>query len=59
MAGVAFQIDAENTWALFCAACISGVWLALTSPRQFTPMRNPSGASLPARIQQGALHNAS
>ena len=31
--------------ALFCAACIAGVWLAFTSPRQLTPMRNPSGSS--------------
>src|SRR3954468_16227822 len=32
----------RNTWALFWAACITGVWLAFTSPRQFTPIRNPS-----------------
>ena len=31
--------------ALFCAACIAGVWLAFTTPRQLTPMRKPSGSS--------------
>ena len=29
---------------MFCAACIHGVTAALVSPRQFTPIRNPSGS---------------
>ena len=33
----------RNTCAAFCAACIGGVWLALTTPRQVTPVRKPSG----------------
>jgi hypothetical protein len=30
---------------VFCAACIAGVMLAFTTPRQLTPMTNPSGSS--------------
>ena len=30
---------------MFCAACIHGVTAALVSPRQLTPMTNPSGSS--------------
>ena len=31
-----------KTCETFCAACISGVWLALTTPRQTMPLVNPS-----------------
>ena len=30
---------ARNTCETFWAACTGGVWLALTRPRQFTPLR--------------------
>ena len=31
-----------KTWEMFCAVCIWGVWLALTTPRQTMPFVNPS-----------------
>ena len=35
-----------NTWEMFCAACICGVWLALTTPRQMIPLTKPSEAGV-------------
>src|SRR6266516_350343 len=35
-----------NTWEMFCAAWICGVWLALTTPRQTMPLLNPSESAL-------------
>ena len=32
-----------KTWAMFCAVCIWGVWLALTTPRQTMPLREALG----------------
>ena len=40
-----FRFTPRKIWAVFCAACIAGVWLALMVPRQFTPIRKPSGSS--------------
>ena len=34
----------RKTCAVFCDACIHGVTAALVSPRQFTPIRKPSGS---------------
>src|SRR5262249_34318061 len=43
-----FRLTPRNTCAVFCDACIHGVTAADVSPRQFTPMRNPSGSPGPA-----------
>ncbi len=40
-----FRFTPRKTCALFWAACMKGVWLALMSPRQLTPVRKPSGSS--------------
>lgn len=40
-----FRLMPRKICAVFCAACMYGVWLAFTSPRQFTPIRKPSGSS--------------
>src|SRR5258708_30300403 len=34
----------RNAWAVFWEACIDGVTAADVSPRQFTPIRKPSGS---------------
>ena len=39
-----FRLTPRNTCAVFCDACIHGVTAALVSPRQLTPIRNPSGS---------------
>ena len=49
-----FRFTPRNTCALFCAACITGVWLALISPRQLTPRRKPSGALSPTGFRSSA-----
>ena len=38
------KLTPRNACAVFCDACIHGVTAALVSPRQLTPMRNPSGS---------------
>src|SRR5678816_929522 len=35
----------RKTCAVFCDACIHGVTAALVSPRQLTPLMNPSGSA--------------
>jgi len=40
-----FRLMPRKICAVFCAACMYGVWLAFTSPRQFTPIMKPSGSS--------------
>ena len=35
-----------KTWEMFCAACICGVWLALTTPRQTMPFVKPSDSGV-------------
>ena len=42
----------RKTCAVFCDACIHGVTAALVSPRQLTPMRNPSGPSCGAGFKR-------
>src|SRR5437764_15375988 len=49
-----------NTCEMFCAACICGVWLAFTTPRQTMPLMKPSepGTGLinwPTNWSYGAL----
>ena len=39
-----FRLTPRKICAVFCAACMAGVWLALTAPRQLTPIRKPSGS---------------
>ena len=39
-----------NTCEIFCAACICGVWLAFTTPRQTIPFTNPSVSGI--RVHQ-------
>ena len=51
-----FRLIPRKTCAAFCAACIGGVWLALTTPRQVTPIKKPFGAALRCRIEKLADH---
>ena len=37
-----FRLTPMNTCEMFCAACICGVWLALTTPRQTIPLLKPA-----------------
>ena len=37
-----FRFTPMNTCEMFCAACIGGNWLALTTPRQTMPLVKPS-----------------
>ena len=41
-----FRFTPMNTCEMFCAACISGVWLAFTTPRQTMPLAKPSLAGV-------------
>ena len=51
-----FRFTPMNTCEMFWAACISGVWLAFTTPRHTMPLVKPSA---PARAPTSAATNRS
>ena len=51
------KLTPRKACAVFCEACIQGVTAALVSPRQLTPIRNPSGAEGPAGFSSWATNS--